>query len=532
MPSRRLATLSGTFTMVRFNLRRDRIRIVVWALALVALTVGTVGQVRDLYPTRADLAAYAATVSDNAAVIAFSGPTYALDTLGGRVAFEMSGQVALAIGLMALLAMSRHTRAEEESGRAELLRSTALGRHAALAAALIVVAGTSALIGALITVTLLAYDLPVAGSIALGTALASVGVVFAAVAAVTAQVSERSRAASGLALAVLGAAFVARIIGDVGSGTASWLSPIGWAQGMRAFAGERWWPLLLALGSTVGFVAVAVVLANHRDLGAGLVQSRPGPANASPALGRPVGFAWRLQRGTIAAWSIGVLLFGAAMGSVANSADELIGDNPDMRDYLAAAGVTNLVDAFLATILLVLALTAGGFAVQSAARLRTEETAGRAESVLATPLPRWRWAGANLTVTLVGTTIVLASAGLGVGAAHAMQAGDAGQIPRLAAAALAYLPAVMVLVGVTVLLFGFFPRATAAGWAAVVVAVVVGIFGSVLQLPDWVTALSPLDHVSSVPAVAISLVPLVALASIALAATVVGVIGFRLRDVA
>lgn len=159
-----------------------------------------------------------------------------------------------------------------------------------------------------------------------------------------------------------------------------------------------------------------------------------------------------------------MFLAGIAYGSVGEDIGDLVGDNDEL--FPAGSGVTDLADAFLGTALLILALIGSGFAVQSALRPWAEETAGRAEPVLAAAISRTRWVGAYLAVALLGGAVVLASGGLGTGLAYALVTGDAGQVPRLLGAALVHLPAVWVLVGVTAVLFGMVPRASVAAWVA------------------------------------------------------------------
>jgi putative exporter of polyketide antibiotics len=56
------------------------------------------------------------------------------------------------------------------------------------------------------------------------------------------QLVENAGAANSIAVAAL--AYLARAAGDAGQGDLwwlSWASPIGWAQQIRPFAGERWW---------------------------------------------------------------------------------------------------------------------------------------------------------------------------------------------------------------------------------------------------------------------------------------------------
>jgi ABC-2 type transport system permease protein len=520
---------AGTGVLVRLALRRDRVRLAVWIGVLVALVAWTAQGVLSIY-TEPELADYARTADANATIVALSGPARGLETFGGRVAFEV-WQLALAFALLGLLTVVRHTRHEEEAGRAELLRSAVLGRHAHSAAALIVAGGASLVVGLASGALLAVQDLPVTGSFVLGLGLASVGTSFAAVGLLAAQVTEHGRAASGIAVAVMGATYVARAVGDIGSGALSWLSPFGWAQAAHPYVDDRWWPLLVAVVVSGLLVAGALALEARRDVGAGLVHPRPGPATASPTLGTPVGLAWRLQRATLLGWTAGTALLAVAMGSVAKSADDLVGDNEQIRDYLASVQGASLADVFLATVLLYLALLAAGFAVQAALRARAEETSGRGETVLATATSRVAWAGGHVLVAAVGATVVLAVAAAAMGLAYGLAVGDLGEVPRLVAAAAAFLPPVAVALAVAVAVLGAWPRATAAAWAVVGVSTFVGVLGDGLRLPGWVQDVSPFSHVPAVPAAPVTALPLAVLTGVAAVLAGTGLAALRRRDI-
>jgi len=209
---------------------------------------------------------------------------------------------------------------------------------------------------------------------------------------------------------------------------------------------------------------------------------------------------------------------------------ELIESIPELADALDIAGAADLVDAFFGTALLILALIAAGFTVGSALRLRTEETAGHAEALLATGLSRTRWTVGSLLVTLLGTVLVLGAGGFGAGLAHAVATGDAGQLPRLLLSALTYLPAALVLAGVAVLLTGWAPRLTLASWAVLTGCFVIGWLGGLLDVPAAVADLSPYTHVPGAPADPVRAVPLVTLTAVALGLAALGIAGFRRRD--
>jgi ABC-2 type transport system permease protein len=525
-----LIDLHGTGPIARLILRRDRARLVTWIGGIVLLVIVTAASTKGLYATQADLEKAAFASRDNPAALAFNGPDQALDTIGGQVAFQVGAFGMVVVGLMNLLLVSRMTRGEEDSGRLELVRSLPVGRHAPLAAGLLVIVGADVLLGVLVAGSLLQQDLPVAGSITLGASYTAFGLCFAGITATTAQLTENPRVTSGLAGALLGASFALRAIGDVGDGTLSWWSPMGWAQRARPYAGERWWPLLLCLGLGAALTWAARALAGRRDFGAGMFPPRPGPPHASVFLGTPLGLAIRLHRGAVAWWAVASLALGLVYGSLTESIEDFVGDNQAIEDMLAAAGEGSLTDTYLSTALLIVALIAAGPAVQLVQRLHTEEAALRAEAILATRTSRAAWASGHLVVALAGGALTLAAGGLGTGAAYAATGGGAGQVGRLLGAALVYVPAVWLLAGIAFALFGVVPRWTAVAWVALTGCFVVAMFGPLLELPAWLMGLSPFDRTPALPADPIRALPLVVVGTLAAALIASGVTAFRHRD--
>jgi ABC-2 type transport system permease protein len=533
--SRAEGTLAGTRTLIRLVLRRDRVRLPVWLGSITLFTVASAVTFPETYPTAADRAA-AATSMELPASVAMLGPNYAGPenyTYGPMIAHQMLVMTAVIVGVMSVLLLVRHARAEEEAGRAELVRASIVGRHAPMAAALTVVGAANVVLALLIAASLGASGMETVtweGSLLYGASLAAVGLVFAGVAAVTVQVSEHARGASGMAMAALGVAYAVRAAGDVGEGRLTWLSPIGWAQQTRAYVDDRWWPLLPALALAVLLVVVASRLSSHRDVGAGLRPQRPGPRAASAALSSPLGHALRLQRASLVGWGVAVLLLGAMYGSFLGGVEDLIGDLEAMEDMLPDIAGADLTAAFVSMITTVVAMVCSIQAVLAVLRLRSEESAGRAEPLLATGLSRERWAAGHLLVALGGGALVLLVAGLGLGLAGAVATADGGLVWRALGAALAHVPAVWVTVGVAMALFGLVPRAALTAWAVVVYSFLVVYLGGFLQFPAWMSNLSPFGHVPQLPAEDLRLTPLVVLTVIAAALVAAGLVGLRRRD--
>jgi ABC-2 type transport system permease protein len=525
-----MSALARVGSMLRFTIRRERLRIPLYVLIMVALIGSTVAQSEELYSTAADRREYAATVTGNPGLIAMVGPAYDLSTAGGDTAWQWGGFGGAVVALMSAFLLGRHTRAEEQSGRSELVRAGPVGRYAPTAAALAAVAAANLLLGAAIALVMIGAGQSAAGSLAFGASLAGVGLFFAGVAAVAMQVSQSTSGAYGIVGAVVGAAYALRAAGDVGDGTLSWLSPIGWGQAMRPYAGERWWPLLLLVGGAVVLVGAASALLGRRDDGAGVIAPRPGPAVAHALVTRPLGLALRLQRGALIGWTAGLFLGGLSIGLTARDAESILGDSREVDELFGRAG-GSLVDNYLAVSLLSMALIGTGFAIQAVLRMRGEETAGRLEPVLTTALGRARWAASYVVVAMAGSVLVVGASGLGAGIADALGSDDAGRVPLVLGSSLAMVPAAWVLAGAAMALFGLLPPATAAAWGLLAACFLVAYLGPLLSLPGWVLDASPYEHVPLLPAADLSLGPLAALTAIAAALATVGVVGFRRRDV-
>jgi ABC-2 type transport system permease protein len=525
------SAFTGTFGMLRLYLRRDRIVLPLWVLLLsTPLATVYVGSIEKVYPDQAARAGFAATIMASPAQRALYGNIYN-DSLGATGIWK-AGMFHLLIGVAVILTVIRHTRADEETGRAELIDSTAVGRYASLTAALLLSFGASLLTGAVGAAGLLGTSVAPHGSLAFGAALACSGLVFTAVAAVTAQLSTSARFARGAAFAVLATAFTLRAAGDAGSAALSWLSPLGWSLQVRPYAGDRWWVLLLHLATTALLTALAYRLLAGRDVGAGLIAERPGPAGATPLLRNAFGLAWRLDRGALLLWTVGLCLYGAVIGSIVHGiGDELGGDTA--RDIVVRMGGTKVVEqAFIAAAFCMLAMMAAAFAISLILRLHQEEAGQRAETLLSGSVSRSRWLTGHLVLALVGSALAIMIAGIVAGLSYGIAAHDvSGKLPMVVGTALAQLPAVWLPAAVTVALFGLSPRFSPVAWGVLVGFVALYLIGELSGFPQWVLDLEPFAHIPLVARDTFTPVPLVALLAIDAALITLGLAAFRRRDV-
>jgi ABC-2 type transport system permease protein len=529
--------LTGTGELARLAVRRDRIALPAGVYVITALVAGTAYTFGKLYPTAADRAALAAAGGSNPALRFLYGRLFG-DSLGSLTAWRYGVWAGLFTALMAVFVVVRHTRTDEEAGRLELVGSAAVGRQAALVAGMATAAAASVAVSVLLCLALPFVHLPVAGSVVLALGIGCCGLAFSGITAVAAQLTSSARAARGIALGVLGVAFVLRGVGDsagaAGPSWLSWASPLAWIQFTRPFGSERWWVLCLPLAVFAAGTGLAFAFAARRDLGAGLLPDRPGRAGASGLLHGPFGLAWRLQRGALLGWATGYAFTFAASGAAAKGVAQLFGTSSALEhEFARLGGQAAITNAYLAVLMLLAGLVAAAYAISAILQLRTEETGELAEPVLATATGRVRWALSHIAVAVAGAALLLAVAGVAAGLGYGLRAGSAGtQVARMLGAAMGQLPSALALAAVAILIFGLLPRAAVAGaWTAVGLVVVLVLFGQVLQLSHWVLDISPFTHAPRLPGGTVSAAPLLWLGLIALAFAATGLAALRRRDI-
>ena len=492
-----MSELTGAWPLARLALRRDRVLVPVWVALLVVTCAASAFATVDLYPSEALRVRAAEALNSSAPIVALYGPIPDVTSLGQVAMTKMTVLYAVFVAFLAIVLVRRHTRVEEESGRAELVGAGAVGAHASYAAAVGVAAGSTVLLGLLAAVANIAGGLPVVGSLAFGASWIGIGLVATGIAAVACQLSASSRTCIAIASSVIAVLFVLRAVGDVSAEWLSWLSPFGWSTRLSAYSHERWWVLLLYLAATVALLGVAGVLRQRRDLASGLLADRRGPAYG--VLGSVWSLGWRTHRTMLLLWSAGVAVLGVVLGAMVPSITDLL-DTVSARAMIERlGGVSVLEDTMLAAELSVVAVVVTGFAVAVVGHTAADETAGRTEQVLGAGGSRDAVLGTTAVVALGGAAWLLLVTGASLGLGYGLQVGDLGQVPRVAAAGLGQVPAVALVSSLGLLGLALSSRGAVAGWAAMVAFLSLGQLGELLSLPGWLVRLSPYVRAPRLP---------------------------------
>jgi ABC-2 type transport system permease protein len=517
-----MSGFTGTMRLVRLALRRDRITLPAWVLGMAAFTAATTALFNSNYAKHPGLLALdTRIVVENPGMRVLglvTGPS-----VGGYALHRDALTLAVLAAVMSVLAVVRHTRQSEELGREEMLAAGVVGRYASLTAATVLTLAANVLLALILALGLVLAGQPVGGSLVGGASIALVGVVFTGIAAVTSQLVSTSRGATGLAIAGLGASFLLAALGNmtgtvdssalrVTSAWPTWLSPIGWGQQMRPFADNLWWPLGLATLAVACLFVAAVALTTRRDVGRGMWPERLGAASASPALLSPFGLIWRLQRGVLLGWTVGMVGFGLIFGALSDQIRGLKGAATQW--YKAFGGDVDLLGAYWASMMQIAGTAVSMYVVTLVLRLHHDEARGTLEAVLATAVSRLRWLGAYAANALAGATILMGGFAVAMSIAGGSRLGGTRPLlGDLLGAAAVELPAIAVLGAAAMLVTVVAPRwSSSLGWAMVVVSVIVGpMFGPSLGLPPWLLNLSPFTHVPNAPAAAVTIAPMLGL---------------------
>jgi ABC-2 type transport system permease protein len=507
------------------------------ALVVVLLAGAMTAVVAAGYRTTVgdDLDAQAlAALAGSPAIRTLFGEPVALDSAGGFTVWRTGTALAVLLAAWSFLGVVRVTRGEEDAGRWDLLLAGRVGLPALVSRHLTVFVAADLLAGAAAAGALMAAGTAATGAVLHGLGLALVGVVFAGTGAVAAQLLSSRGAAVGASAAVLGLAFLVRTIGDgvEALAWARWATPLGLVALTRPYAEEDPLPLVVLGVLAVVSIALAPVLAAHRDL-RGAAVSTPTHRRARPwLLGSPWSFAVRRVTRPFLGWATGIAAWYLLIGLLAASMPAFLRDNPRFAVLAAAAGFGGLVrvEGYVAALFTLLAIPLGTFVAVRMAALAHDEVAGRLWLLLAGPVRRRTLVLAEVVAALLGAVALAVTAGTATGLGAAL-VGASLALPAALAGPLNVLPVAVLCLGASVAALGWAPRAVAAlGALPAVGGFLLHVTAESVGAPSWVGAISPFAHLAAVPDQPPDPAGLVGLTLVGVVLGLVGLAGYTRRD--
>ena len=523
----------NTLILTRLVLRRERINSTVWILLTAGLLALIAGGMQGAMDEASIIEM--AVVMENPAMIAMLGPLIGT-SFGAFFTSMMLVFTGIAVALMNIMFIVRHTRADEEKGRYEVLRSLPTGRLSNLNAAMIAVAIINIVLAIVTGLLLFAVGddtMTFGGAMLFGAALGSMGLVFAAITAVFAQLSQSSRGATSYSFMFLGLFYMMRAIGDVSFEPFALVSPLGMITRAEAFAGNHWWPVVVLLVVAVPIAALAYRLNFSRDMDQGIIPDKQGKAHGGWFTKSIFGFTLKLLTFSLIVGTIAIFGIGASYGTIMGDIEGFIETNEFYQQMilwmdgismpLLFAGMINFFAAMMALIPMLLYVL----------KIRAEEKDHRAELIIASPINKYKYFGGFIVVAFVSSFVLQTLTAVGLWASASAVLPDPAEFPlsSVLMGNLVYLPAIWVMIGLAVLLIGMLPKLTGIIWAVYGFALFMGMFGRMDILPAWTNNLSPFGFVPQYPMEAITWLPLIVLAVVAVGLTVVGLVGYRRRDI-
>lgn len=504
-----------------------------WSIAATLLAATSFVAYGNVFTTLADRQNLSMAVNSNPAFNLILGTSDNLLTADGFTAWRSVVLGSFITAFMSILLVIRQTRSKEDSGEAEIVASSVVGRYTQTSVGLAVAWTASIFTGFLVFTSTVLLGGDIKTSILLGASLAASGIMFAGVAAVASQFAAHERIATSWAVGILGISYLLRGLADTVVG-AEWIalfSPLGWIQKVDVAAGNNYWPFWVFLIFTVAVTAVAYYLKSFRDFGQGIISAKPGLERARLAR-RPMGLTIKLLQGSIISWMAAFMLLGSTFGYVIDSVGKTFSANNNLASFI---GISDSAGAdftfeFARTLFGILGLLAAVYGVQTIIRLHGEETNHRADPLLAGSFSRSKLFASYSIVSLVGSAIAVLVSGGMVSIVLSVNKSAVSSVDIMQQSILT-IPAIFLLVSIAIFAIGVRPSLRFFAWLAIVASFTLTLLGPILRLDDKILSLSPLWHIPSASLDSISLHSVFIMLAIAVLLIFLGFVGFNKRDI-
>lgn len=474
-------------------------------------------------------------LSESSAVRMLQGVPGDAETAGGFAVWDGGWMILLIVAVWSVLTVTRLTRGEEDSGRAELVLSRPVTTAQSLVAGLSAMAVGLVGMAAAVALPLVVLGEPVASALLWGAGLAAFGAVVTTAGAAVAQLVEPRRRAASAGLGVVALTFLLRVVANSADDRA-WVlttSPFGWVDRLRAFSGDRWWWLAAPVAASLVLAPLAIALSGRRDTGAALVRSRATRRSRMHLLGSATAFGWRMTSGALLAWAATLAVTSLVFGLMTGALVDFIEEDESYRRMLESMGVDMSVPlvGFTSYLAVSLALAFACFAGWRLGATRQEEADGHLDNVLTRGVVRWRWLAVTAVLAYVAASVLVLVSGAGLWAGAWLVDAPV-TVSQVAEPMAGTLPLVALFTGLAVLTFGVLPRLTVGVPVTLaVVGYLLDTFGTLLEWPEWLLSASPFHHLARLPGAPMTLTPVLVMTAAGVLAGAAGVLAFARRDI-
>lgn len=526
----------GTGRMLKLLSRQHRLKIILWLTGIIGLSLAVALAYPELYTTQEDIMGFALTM-DNPAMRALIGGNYVIEdfNIGAVFASEMLLFSAIAVAIMNILMIKASTREDEETGRLEMIRSLPVGKISYLTASvsmmllvnLTLTVGLTVVLATLGTNNVFTWD----SSLLYSAILGLTGLFFTGVTAVFAQLASTTYGTNVFSFGALFLAYLIRVFGDVQNETISLLSPLGWVTRSEVFVNDHWLPVFVLAVSAVLLIILAFYLHARRDMFAGILPNRPGRSKASTFLKTTPGFVWYLEKGKIIGWFFLIFSLSAAFGGILGELETYFTDMDIIQLFLADSSGSNMTEQFTTLLVSIMAVFSIIPSISILHSLRGEEKANRTEHFYTRSISRNKILGTYFSLSLLTAVLMQFAISAGLYLTSSQVLDQAMSFETLLKTTFIFLPAMLLIIGLTTLFVGSLPKLTLVSWLYIVFLFITLYVGNLLEMPDWLSSLSVYYHIPEYPYETIEWGTLWILTGIGVALSVIGFIGYNKRDI-
>ena len=519
--------------LFKIGLKKDWKKLSIWVIGLALFSGGFLGAFKVIGEDQGLIVMFETML--NPAMISMVGTTpiknALLYTVGAMYAQEMLLFSALCAYVVASFHTVSRTRKEEDEGISELLRSFVVGRYANSLAVVVESILIHILMSILIVLIMLSFNEPsvdVWGIVLFASSIGFVGFLGCAVGLLCSEMMPNASAANSMSISIVGVLYLLRALTDILYPELSYWNPLAWSYLVYPFTLNQGYLILLLGFVSIGLIFLSFRLGSNRDLNSSYIPERLGRNRANGVVVHFFGLFMNLNRTIIISWLVGLLVMGAAYGSIFGDIQGFLEGNEFLSLMFSTMGVS-IEESFASTIIVVLVCLSAFLPIAMISRLFLEERKGRLSMIFVSRSHMY-WTSIIVSLSFGILGLILAVGGLGVTAVGVLSYDSSLSFGVILSSGLAYIPFITFVVGLTGLFLGSKPSLMKYSYAYVGFCLFISYFGELIRLPNWIMNLSIISLLPAMPVEAFSGVMFVVIVLVSLTLCWIGNYFYCKRD--
>lgn len=523
----------GYDKLLYYRFKINKFKIIIWFLALSLFTIIVPIAYSEMYSNDIELAGIN-EIMKNPAMIAIVGPnTTDNPTIASMFTQQMLVFSSIAFAIMNIFLVINNTRADEELGRIELVRSFPIGKlsnlHSVTILCLFVNIGFSIFLSVFL-IFLRIDSFTLSGSLIYGFSLGLFGLLFSGITIFIVQLSNNPRTCFIISFLVLSISYIFRIIGDISVSIFSFITPLGLVTKTEAYVNNYWWPNLILIFLYLIFIFIGYYLYKIRDLNSGVLDHKQFLPKKSFKYKSIFNFNINIQIVAIITWGISILGLSYIYGSVFGDLQLFFDDNEFIQRMLPSSNDMDFAEQFMPVIFSILSIVSSLAAISIFYKLKSEEVNSRMDLILTNGIER-----KNVYISFLLTSlsiallyILLAILGLWIGIINSMDSPIT--LITVFKSGIIYFPAMAFVISISGLFFGVNLKYTNLSWIIMGYSFFIVYFGGLIDIHDFFKYLTPFGYIPKYPVEDINIITSMILIFISIIFSLIGLKKYQDRD--